>query len=567
MGCGASAGAEPPPEEPADHKAEPEPAKPAPAPASPPPAEKPAEDGFLAQRQRDDTTGAESPQKQEASLNLATAEFAPEDLLYTNNPPPEEAEEEDPEEKRRRLAATKIQAWIRKLQARWKFQGMADGGSKAEVLDFFMDTYANVATEEKDAERAARSAWGVGFWEANMEGDSLTAPHAWRRCLGSAADEESPEDYRRASLKFAKKMDGGLWSFRESEGRRRCLLKHCLGEVDETAVDFQLLTVVVRIDGRNHVLPLRRVNQEGAQVDPPEGDLHPWYQKRVELKEQQTKSEGDWLTNENFFTAFCQAIEQAGGKVDFSAEDLFDFRFNEDFRSVDKDSAEVSRRGGVLYRQPFGWKKFALRCKNEFDGGDNTWMGNAGGDGEWAVAYHGLPMKFVPFVVRDGFIVGKGQGGNKCKDVRTGGVVGNGVYCSPNHVAMDCYATKWPPAMIEGRTLYFAFQCRVRPEKILRPDRHFARNNDEEVMGIDGAFEWIVNDPKDIRACAVLVREELPVYGMKTLNHLILNNAWNDNHKPLPRGTFDSVAGRRPEDDASLEQSYKHAEEAFGVSL
>merc|ERR1719487_1880455 len=147
--------------------------------------------------------------------------------------------------------------------------------------------------------------------------------------------------------------------------------------------------------------------------------------------------------NETFFNAFCMAVQDQGGVVDFEAEDLFDFRFNEDNRGIDKDHASIERRGGVLYREPFGWKRFAVKCKGDFDGGDNTWMGNSNQDGEWAVAYHGLPMRFLPFVVKDGFKVGAGQGGRHCLDVRTGKKVGDGVYCSPNHVAMDCYATKW----------------------------------------------------------------------------------------------------------------------------
>ena len=31
-------------------------------------------------------------------------------------------------------------------------------------------------------------------------------------------------------------------------------------------------------------------------------------------------------------------------------------------------------------------------------------------------------------------------------------------------------------ATIDGHTLFFALQCRVRPSAIVRPDRHFARN-------------------------------------------------------------------------------------------
>ena len=63
-------------------------------------------------------------------------------------------------------------------------------------------------------------------------------------------------------------------------------------------------------------------------------------------------------------------------------------------------------------------------------------------------------------------------------------------------------------ASCDGHTLFFALQCRVRPGAIVRPDRHFARNNDEEVMGIDGVFEWVINNPDDIRPYGIFVRDK-----------------------------------------------------------
>ena len=71
---------------------------------------------------------------------------------------------------------------------------------------------------------------------------------------------------------------------------------------------------------------------------------------------------------------------------------LFDFRYNEDFRSVTKEETDLMRRGGVLYRDPFGWKCFSIRAAGKYDNGDDTWMSN------WAVAYHGLLVKaWKPF--------------------------------------------------------------------------------------------------------------------------------------------------------------------------
>merc|ERR1719198_2149541 len=126
-------------------------------------------------------------------------------------------------------------------------------------------------------------------------------------------------------------------------------------------------------------------------------------------------------------------------------------------------------------------------------------------------------MGVVPLIVKNGFKPGTGQGARNCTDVRTGAKVGSGIYCTPNLTTVECYANgnedggseqKQAAATVDGHTLFFALQCRVRPGAIRRPERHFALNNDEEVMGIDGTFEWVINDPNDIRPYAILVREK-----------------------------------------------------------
>eukprot|EP00927_Polykrikos_kofoidii_P078437 TRINITY_DN75257_c0_g1_i1.p1 TRINITY_DN75257_c0_g1~~TRINITY_DN75257_c0_g1_i1.p1 ORF type:complete len:504 (+),score=65.30 TRINITY_DN75257_c0_g1_i1:99-1610(+) len=399
---------------------------------------------------------------------------------------------------------------------------------------------------QRAQQEAAEALGGSGVWEASTEADS-TSTSGWE----VVANNE--------------KLDCHLWAFNFAEGPRRVVVNHGIGDCPSSSVDFKLLTVLARLHDRNLVLPLRRLNTNGEQTHPPADERHPWYTKRIEIKEA-SGGENDWLSNEFFLKAFKQAVSCGGGKIQHDVDDLFDFRFNEDFRNVEEADARISRRGGVLYREPFGWKRFAIKCKDKFDDGDDTWMGLNGDEGEWAVAYHGAPMHVVPLVVRDGFVSGAGQGGRKSVDVRTGAVVGEGVYCTPNYRVVDCYATKSPAVMLDSRTLYFAFQCRVLPEAIRRPDRTFARNCDEEVMGVDGAFEWIINDPKHIRPYGVLVREDLAVKGMKTLTELVTHQAWNRAHLPFPRGTFDHIPGRRT-DPEELEHSYKQAEKAFGVKL
>jgi len=251
----------------------------------------------------------------------------------------------------------------------------------------------------------------------------------------------------------------------------------------------------------------------------------------------------DWLTDDFFFKAFCRAVQDGGGKIDFSAEDLFDFRFTQDFRGFLKDRLE--RRGGVLYQSPRGWKRFAIKTKDYKDG--NTWMRMDGADGEWAVAYHGTPFNVVPKIIKEGFRLGSMQGADAegSLDIRNNKKVGRGVYCTPNLQVVECYSNgeeqHKPAVKLGGHTLFFAFQCRVRPGAIRRPIRSFAPNNDEEQMGIDGVFEWVINDPKDIRPYGILVRE---ADASSHRDILELIRTWKSEHQPKCKGAFETVGKR-----------------------
>ena len=85
------------------------------------------------------------------------------------------------------------------------------------------------------------------------------------------------------------------------------------------------------------------------------------------------KGVDDWLTNDFFFRAFCEAVkngQRAAGepeRIDFGKYDYFDFRYNEDWRGVEPQDAKIERRGGVLHQVPAGWKRFAIKCKDLYD--------------------------------------------------------------------------------------------------------------------------------------------------------------------------------------------------------
>lgn len=255
------------------------------------------------------------------------------------------------------------------------------------------------------------------------------------------------------------------------------------------SADFLLMTCMVQSeqDVRARVLPLRRL-ENGRQSHPDPSARHPWFLKRV-----QDRDSKDWFNNDFFFRAFTKAMTDAGHKVQSDANSMFDFRFNQDFRG--KPAAEETIRGGVMYQEPVGWKKFATRVKGLFDGGNNSWLCLDGRQGEWAIAYHGTNFAAMPGILGGGLKVGDRQAYKDFKDARTGQKIGTGIYCTPSVKTASEYS---PEVEFDGKRVQFVFQCRVRPEAI--------RRIHEEVGRESGAY-WLINDPSDIRPYGVLARE------------------------------------------------------------
>eukprot|EP00931_Biecheleriopsis_adriatica_P047085 TRINITY_DN27113_c0_g1_i2.p1 TRINITY_DN27113_c0_g1~~TRINITY_DN27113_c0_g1_i2.p1 ORF type:complete len:863 (-),score=132.18 TRINITY_DN27113_c0_g1_i2:107-2695(-) len=289
--------------------------------------------------------------------------------------------------------------------------------------------------------------------------------------------------------------------------------------------------------------PLRRV-ESGKVTHPPPDFPHPWYIEKVS-KVEQLGGPDDWLTNAFFFRAFQMAVQRDGGDLGFLAPDLFSFQFCSDFRS---SQPNLERRGGVLYEVPAGWKRFALNVKGRYADG-NDWMCMDGRPGEWAVAYHGTKFDAVPKIIKNGFRLGirHGPAAMKLKDTRSGQAVQEGICCTPNLEVVECFAngeeadTGCPPVTLDGHTLFFALQCRVRPGAIRRPNNttYTKTNNDEEQMGVRGVFEWVIENPVDIRPYAVLVRDRASCTTKKSLHALAVSFA---SKKPTP-GAFYHVPG------------------------
>lgn len=322
---------------------------------------------------------------------------------------------------------------------------------------------------------------GNAIWQCSPSGDSEVPEERWL---------DWPKEWVREAEKGFKKNAAACAKVPPDYSYRRCNIdvqihqQSCDLHYDEGtkyAVDFMLFTcLVTEPKKRGRVIPLRRCNKDREVTDPRPDQKHPWYLKQV--KDHDAK-EGDWMTNDFFFSAFTEALKNAGVTIEKPAEYIFDFRFNEDFRNKTDDGRKLTR-GGLEYRLPYGWKRFSVNVKGEYDDGDNAWLRS--GDEGWAIAYHGTAEKNLPSILNSGFRVGPRQ--------KFSSSCGAGVYCTPFVDVAAAYASA---QSIQGHSVQIVLQLRVDPTKIKRVTTGTEFENKY----------WVINDPADMRAYGVLIRE------------------------------------------------------------
>lgn len=444
---------------------------------------------------------------------------------------------------------------------------MGEEAASQLTMEYHRREWTNAAIQEMQALH------GTGTWQISPDGDTEAPDKVWMPCLQldtyyqTWMHAQCPEETVQVQDLFG-------------NGQCRINFSDFFAEFDSVQPDMMVGKSVRQAGPACQEsglvrLPLRRVaNQGHTRTHPPPDQPHPWYLKQVLQREQasiqaQVTSDGaqDWLTNDFFWQLYQQACKMGGGRpTECSQYELFDFRYNADFR-MDREP-RVSRRGGVLYREPKGWKTFAINTRQKYN--DQNWLG------DWAVAYHGCPLKVVPKILETGFRPGPLQGTKNCNDCRTGEEVGTGIFCSPNIAVCECYSNgeegknKGAACTVrctdgKKRKLFVAIQCLVNPARIRRPIRTFAKCNDEEVMGVNGVFEWVINNPDDIRPVAVMVRD------MEDSEHRNLKDlveTWNEEHKPL--STSDPQIPPLVSDNATLLAqiglSRQNAQDRFAAS-
>ncbi|CAG8666032.1 16263_t:CDS:1, partial [Acaulospora colombiana] len=175
-----------------------------------------------------------------------------------------------------------------------------------------------------------------------------------------------------------------------------------------------------------------------------------------------------------------------------------------DFTAISKDKKKFFR-GGKRYRQPLGWKRYALKVVDEyedfpsedkFEGNNNSlknkWLGredqrskkHISQDDEWVVAYHGVGQYKGESMADAGYRIASKKQSNQKVNSNTRSIrlladklntlsriisslnaeqlwFSRGVYTTPKIELAEKYATKFTH---RGEKYMVLFQSRVRPE-------------------------------------------------------------------------------------------------------
>ncbi len=164
-------------------------------------------------------------------------------------------------------------------------------------------------------------------------------------------------------------------------------------------------------------------------------------------------------------------------------ENLLDPKYDYDFTKID-DKGKKFMRGGLEYKRPCGWKRYALKVSDKYK--DIEWLGKKGdskNDSEWAVSYHGTKIYCAEPIAKDGL-----KPGHRNK-------FGIGVYCTPNIKTAEKYAEVFT-SPITQKKYKIVFQNRVKPSSIIWC---------KEKGGPDDY--WYVADGKDIRPYSICIKE------------------------------------------------------------
>ena len=141
----------------------------------------------------------------------------------------------------------------------------------------------------------------------------------------------------------------------------------------------------------------------------------------------------------------------------------------------------VKKRGPpnylMEYDPPINWKGYGLYVLDQYDNGDNTWLGNSNVEGEWYIAYHGTSGRYASAILEGGYKAGGGQMYANDENINPLNksiipICGEGVYCSPLIRIADEYSGSKEGYKssnlldFNNKKYQFVFMNRVNPYKV-----------------------------------------------------------------------------------------------------
>lgn len=171
-----------------------------------------------------------------------------------------------------------------------------------------------------------------------------------------------------------------------------------------------------------------------------------------------------------------------GGEEFYIDDDLLDPSYDYDFRGID-DRNQKFYRGGLEYKRPIGWKRYALKVNERYE--NDKWLGDSGksnGDTEWAVSYHGTKHQNMKSIYDNGYRVGYNN------------AYGVGVYCTPNIETAAEYSEEFTGD--DGKKYKIVLQNRVKPSAIKKASDNGGPDD-----------YWYIENGKNIRPYSICVKE------------------------------------------------------------
>ncbi|CAG8605151.1 6628_t:CDS:2, partial [Acaulospora colombiana] len=150
-----------------------------------------------------------------------------------------------------------------------------------------------------------------------------------------------------------------------------------------------------------------------------------------------------------------------------------------DFTNI-KDEGAKFVRGGLAYKRPAGWKRYALKVLGKYE--NDAWLGAGTNGNEWPVSYHGTAYCNANSIADNGYSLKKGKNF----------AYGHGTYSTPNIHIAEKYAKEF---VFKGETYLVVLQNRVNPKNLKRIKTYM------------GEY-WISPKGEDLRVYGICIKKK-----------------------------------------------------------